>query len=84
MAAPTVKIGLLAVGVLMPPFGRLDVNKLVDVERTPYPSAFSAFRRQLQHQRPTVDLSISPRLQALWKIHAPFPQWDGILVVFWY
>jgi hypothetical protein len=32
---------LLVVGVLMPPFGRLDVSMLVDVERAPYPSAAS-------------------------------------------
>jgi hypothetical protein len=39
LAAPPVAIILVADGVVLPPFGRLDVNNLLDVERGPYLSA---------------------------------------------
>jgi hypothetical protein len=32
---------LVAIGVMLPPFGRLDVSMLVDVEQAPYPSGAS-------------------------------------------
>jgi hypothetical protein len=39
LAAPPVAIVLLIVRVVLPPFGRLDVRMVVDVERAPDPSA---------------------------------------------
>jgi hypothetical protein len=41
LAAPPVATVLLVVGVVQPPFGRLDSNTLVDVEPSPYPSVAS-------------------------------------------
>jgi hypothetical protein len=43
LAAPPDATVLLAVVVVLPPFGRLDVSMLVDVERAPYSSAASRF-----------------------------------------
>jgi hypothetical protein len=41
LAASPVATVLLAAGIMSHPFGRLDVNMLVDVEQAPYPSAAS-------------------------------------------
>jgi hypothetical protein len=41
LAAPPDATVFLVVVVVLPPFGQLDVSKMVDVERAPYSSAAS-------------------------------------------
>jgi hypothetical protein len=82
LAAPPVAIVLLAGVVVLPSFGRLEVNMLVDVERAPYPSAASRLSAASSNTR--VQPLIRPYLLSTthyYRSNPPPPQWDGILVV---
>jgi hypothetical protein len=81
-AAPPDATILLAVGVVLPPFGRLDVNMLVDVERVPNPGA--AFRLSAASSNTLNPPVIRPYPllhHTLLKIHAPTPQMGRCLSI---
>jgi hypothetical protein len=88
LTAPPVATALLAARVVLPPFGRLDVSRLVDitllvdVERVPCPSTASRVSAASSN---TLNLPLicpySPLHHTRMKIHAPTPTWDGVLVV---
>jgi hypothetical protein len=81
-AALPVAIVLLAAGVVMPPFGRLDVCMMVDVERAPYPSVASGFFAASSNTRvPSLICPYPPLHPTLLKMHAHPPKCYGMLVV---
>jgi hypothetical protein len=74
-AAPPIATILLALGVVLPPFGRLDATRLVDVEQAPYPSAASRLSAASSNTRvPPLIRPYPPRHPTLMKIQAPTPQ----------
>jgi hypothetical protein len=79
LAALPVATVLLSAGVVMPSFGRLDRNRLVDAELSPYPSVASAANSNTRV--PPLIRPYPPRLHTLLKIHAPSPKWECIMVV---
>jgi hypothetical protein len=76
LAAPPVATVLLVVVLVLPPFGRFDVCRLVEVERAQYPSLASRLSAASSTTRaPPLICPYSPRHHTLLKIHAPNP--DG-------
>jgi hypothetical protein len=60
---------------VLPPFGQLDVNMVVDVERVPYPRGASRLSAANSNTRvPPVIRPYHPLHHTLLKIHAPPPQ----------
>jgi hypothetical protein len=75
LADPPVATVRLAVVVVLPPFGRLDVSRLVDVERAPYPSAASRLSAASSNTlSPSLIRPYPPLYHTLLKIDAPPPQ----------
>jgi hypothetical protein len=75
LAAPPIVTILRVVGVVLPPFGRLDVSMLIDVKRAPYPSVVSRISTASSNTHaPPLIRPYPPRHHKLMKIHAPPPQ----------
>jgi hypothetical protein len=71
-AAPPVATDLLDVGIVLPPFGRLDHSMLVDVERAPYRGGASRLSTAGSNTRVPPLIRLYPPLQhTLPKIHGP-------------
>jgi hypothetical protein len=63
------------IGIVIPPFGRLDVNGLVDVERAPYPSGASRHSAACSNTRVSPLIHpYHPHHHTLMKILAPPPK----------
>jgi hypothetical protein len=85
LGAPPVARVLLAVGVVLPDFGRLDVSRLVDVERAPYPSAASRLSAANSNTRvPPFIRPYPPRHLKFLKIQAPPPVMGRYHSSIWY
>jgi hypothetical protein len=83
LAAPSDATILLALVVVLTPFGWLDVMRLVDVERTPHPSATCRLSTASSNTlNPPLIRPHPPLHHTLLKVQAPPPKWDGILLVY--